>query len=113
MNKLNYATLEASKRLVEAGIVLETEAYWSKYLPVGEWELCECGFSDDSYPAPSMAEVWRALPDGTQMDKDEESRVWCYVDFYNNTTSTEFISINPADAMIGLLIWLKERKNDS
>jgi hypothetical protein len=28
MNPLNYASLEASKRLVEAGIVLETESVW-------------------------------------------------------------------------------------
>ena len=28
MNPNNYTSLEASKRLVEAGIVLETEALW-------------------------------------------------------------------------------------
>ena len=28
MNELNYASLEASKRLVEVGIVLETEKVW-------------------------------------------------------------------------------------
>jgi len=28
MNPNNYCTLEAAKRLVEAGIVLETEAHW-------------------------------------------------------------------------------------
>lgn len=31
MNPNNYASLEASKRLVEAGIVLETEAVWVSY----------------------------------------------------------------------------------
>ena len=31
MNPLNYASLEASKRLVEAGIVLETEAVLASY----------------------------------------------------------------------------------
>ena len=28
MNTQNYASLEASKRLHDAGIVLKTEAYW-------------------------------------------------------------------------------------
>jgi hypothetical protein len=29
MNELNYASLEASKKLYEAGIVLETEYFWA------------------------------------------------------------------------------------
>ena len=31
MNPNNYASLEASKRLVEAGIVLETDCYYKLY----------------------------------------------------------------------------------
>ena len=85
MNPLNYASLEASKRLAEAGIVLETELYWrvwpARSNAQGGSELVDeetkIGFqktrpldADDEidgpgvlyYPAPSMAEVWRELP---------------------------------------------------
>ena len=49
MNELNYASLEASKRLVDSGIVLETEVCWQWHDPCspddmaygayGEWAL--------------------------------------------------------------------------
>lgn len=89
MNEQNYASLEASKRLAEAGIVLETDMYW-RCFPAGPdsfggheagFELVTkaeklsltrtVGFDPDQevdgfgviyYPAPSMAEVWRELP---------------------------------------------------
>ena len=79
MNPLNYASLEASKRLVEAGIVLGTEVCWSpifdfnmssvgKPVPIKDWELMHREHINSSMwalkaiPAPSMAEVWRELP---------------------------------------------------
>ena len=31
MNELNHASLEASKKLVDNGIVLETDAAWCNY----------------------------------------------------------------------------------
>jgi hypothetical protein len=37
MNELNYASLKASKKLTEAGIMLETEVGW--YLQVGGVEI--------------------------------------------------------------------------
>jgi L-lysine 2,3-aminomutase len=40
MNELNYASLEASKRLVEAGIVLETQSVWF-HGTKGTWHLSE------------------------------------------------------------------------
>jgi len=81
MNEKNCATLEASQRLVDARIVLETEAVWR----CPQWglgqkephsELIDKGLAADFrraeiinneaisflYPAPSMAEVWRELP---------------------------------------------------
>ena len=68
MNPLNYATLEASKRLVDAGIVLETEKV---HFQIGDvWFLRDrmCAGSNlipskICIPAPSMAEVWRELPE--------------------------------------------------
>ena len=70
MNPDNYASIEASKRLVEAGIVLETEAGWYKIFRPGchsfgmvlSMRSGNEKFYGDNYPAPSMAEVWRELP---------------------------------------------------
>ena len=39
MNTQNFARLEACKRLVEAGIVLETDFYWVKLITRDEWVL--------------------------------------------------------------------------
>jgi hypothetical protein len=71
MNKLNYASPEASKRLVKARIVLVTDVQWYGLLkPDGTygWFLVPITYNrDDSYniriPAHSMAEVWRELPE--------------------------------------------------
>jgi hypothetical protein len=74
MNKLNYASLEASKRLQDAGILLDTDYYWTdldrqkstkggkSYPP--NWKLISKRiFTENLHiPAPSMAEVWRELP---------------------------------------------------
>ena len=118
MNELNYASLEASKRLVKKEIVLETDAFW-RNLPVDarcrdsayEWNL---GFDringcyEKSIPAPSMAEVWRELPSDTLLVKGKEaSGAWTLWPL-----SLPCQSINPTDALIDLLIWMKENKHD-
>ena len=103
MNEANYASLEASKRLVEAGIVLETEALWVKwyfdsstnmnYHPY-EWRLMYRGLTQDdlkSIPAPCMAEVWRELPPFEGHGKIYEAKE----------------NINPTDALVALLIWVR------
>jgi len=66
MNTDNYASLEASKRLVEAGIVLETDVMWVEGR--SGWFLCTASdlaeyFDEDAnaIPAPCMAEAWRKL----------------------------------------------------
>lgn len=38
MNKLNYASPEASKKLVDNGILLETDFYWRVWPERGEWK---------------------------------------------------------------------------
>jgi len=83
MNPLNYATLPASKKLVEAKIAMETEAVWA----LNEWPITVAwtgtpglGHAHTEYregwrlvprpmipykeqfPAPSFTEVWRELP---------------------------------------------------
>ena len=114
MNELNYATREASKRLVDAGIVLVTDVKWYRssitgknYLTVGLGVPPDCcPFSD--VPAPSIAEVWRELPETTHLIRlhdglneasiPEKDGDFCQVLSEN---------INPIDALIDLLIWVR------
>ena len=110
MNELNYASLEASKRLVEAGIALETDAEWCKLsngiMGIYLKEQFKSGIFTVLAPAHSMAEVWRELPDihneyGITMMK-YLGDTWCkYYDPHG------FASTNPTDALIGLLIWVR------
>lgn len=117
MNPLNYASLEASKRLYDAGIVLETEGLWVKwYFDTStnmnfhpfEWRLLYRGLTQDdleSIPAPSMAEVWGELPDSIQLFKDPIIKQ-SVVRLFNSET---FAETNPTDALIDLLIWVRRK----
>jgi hypothetical protein len=109
MNPNNYASLEASKRLVEAGIVLETEALW--FLGTSdEWHLADkwlCNHAPQAVPAPSMAEVWMELPEGIYIYKGLK-----FSEAYRKFGDpNSHISINPTDALIDLLIWLRRDFN--
>ena len=107
MNPLNYASLEASKRLVDNGIVLETERYWLKENSGWRLWLHSEGLQDHylkygdlCVPAPSMAEVWKELPLGTRAYRGE-----VFTEAYLKTYKHDvIISENPADALIDLLI---------
>lgn len=116
MNNLNYASLEASKKLHDAGIVLETDCYWHfndwKY----EWQLKYRDYFIENWglvPAPSMAEVWRELPEQYEDEylrvfKDGD-RTFCgrsrYGEYANGLSSK-----NPTDALINLLIYIRKEK---
>lgn len=110
MNPQNYASLEASKRLQDAGIVLETEVYWRIPFDVTvpphlvlKKDHLECfGICADFIPAPSMAEVWRELPGGTVLYQDKITRA-----AYGNWTID---NANPTDALIDLMIWVTQQK---
>lgn len=117
MNESNYGTLEACKKLVEKGIVLRTEAVWAtdgcdwrlmsrNY--IGSWLYC--------IPALSMAEAWRELPERIgdmngyeflRCDKDENDTTCGYGQYAETGRSP-----NPIDALIELIIWLKENKDE-
>jgi hypothetical protein len=126
MNLNNYATLEASQRLVSNGIVLETEAHWHpnyereegsfSAIKIVGWILHPYPLSKNSIPAPSMAEVWRELPesitskgreynkclvgyDGLNIASYDDDGILNYDDLCEN--------INPTDALIDLLIFTK------
>lgn len=136
MNPLNYASLEASKRLAEAGIVLETEALWVKwyfdsstnmnYHPY-EWRLMYRGLTQDdlkSIPAPSMSEVWRELPETALQPCRDTTTGYCheYLSLQKDGDLTvagygEYSEIgrnsNPTDALIDLLIRVRKENNAS
>ena len=100
MNTQNYASLEASKRLHDAGIVLETDVVWARD-ENGVLESC---------PAPSMAEVWRELPDdidGHELGMGKEDGE-SYV-FYKSLKDFPY-NTNPTDALIDLLIWVRSER---
>ena len=132
MNELNYASLEASKRLVEAGIVLETEAGWYKIFRPGSHAFdmvlsARSGnekFYGDNFPAPSMAEVWRELPATIpdrglyapmKLRKAGDGKTWVsYFRVGSQIIDSIKADINPTDTLIDLLIWVrKEADHDS
>jgi hypothetical protein len=100
MNPNNYGTLEACQRLVDAGIVLETDFYWARRSSVMERELVARGYImyGDPIPAPSMAEVWREYRKHVP-DYQNRGKLW-------NALREE----NVVDALIDLLIWVKAQK---
>ncbi len=129
MNPLNYASLEASKRLVDAGIVLETDAVWiaDEYPPFGasmkiilKWdirnkkELIFANFGklpNGTVPAPSMAEVWRELPELNYFTKYKGHyqawSEWTTFEGHGDSSPVQE-NTNPADALIDLLIWVRK-----
>ena len=111
MNTQNFARLEACKRLVEAGIVLETDFYWVKLITRDEWVLSTLDNVVlkfyESIPAPSMAEVWRELPEWTECKK-QAVETKCVLMTKDNIKV--FFSENPTDALIDLLIYIKDLK---
>ena len=123
MNKDNYCSLEAAQKLVDAGIVLETDFVWR--LGADGWKLLNKDWvtnmmsnTYESYPAPSFAEIWRELPDEIELEDDGgsialsvfKSGKTTYAGYYLNKDEEvyeEKESSNPADALAELLIWAK------
>jgi hypothetical protein len=114
MNPLNYATLEAGQRLHAKGIELRTDFYWH-LVPDKDPELLfeafagmlDCPPECKLIPAPSMAEVWRELPNRTEIFKEDGENEGL---FSNGRTIGRTRDANPTDALIDLLIWVKGNK---
>jgi hypothetical protein len=113
MNELNYASLSASKKLVENGIWLETDYFYVNTFSNMGWVFRQKGGfndEDDFIPAPSMAEVWRELPFQSYIKKldDGSTLVWiCDDDADGKYIESNMIAnTNPTDALIDLLVWL-------
>lgn len=129
MNELNYTTLEASQRLVAAGIVLETDFYWFAYndntlrslrdagkaIPqpylITKESVGNCNTRTSYVPAPSMAEVWRELPEGSTLyNSGDIARAY----MANPKLSGSYkANTNPTDALIDLLIWVRKEAEDA
>lgn len=101
MNELNNATLEACQRLLDAGIVLETEAIWF-FGTDNIWHLSDKSFAYMAplqYPAPMFTEVWRELKNHMSDYDTTKNLVW-----------DALMSEKPIDRMIDLLIWVTKQK---
>ena len=120
MNELNYASIEASKKLSEAGIVLETDAVWYEDYTTSRprWIILYRGVlntTEKTLPAPSMAELWRELPDevldgGAVLAMSRIEGI-TYVGYNTyDEAIVLFKNINPADALVELLVWLEKEK---
>ena len=111
MNKDNYCSLEMSQKLVDAGIVLDTDAYWIR-VANSPLMLCDSKYgADEHYPAPSIFELWRELPESItkngiiqymEMGK-AHSKTYAAYDFADDYVLFD----NPADALAELLIFVK------
>ena len=112
MNTQNYASLEASKRLHDAGIELETDFVWR--LGADGWKLLTKDWVRDmmsntyeSLPAPSMTEVLEELPNNTAFLKN---KVYYASVGGSDNEYKEFVGANPTDALIDLLIFVKQQQ---
>lgn len=117
MRELNYTSLEACQRLVEAGIVLETDVRWSDSWEKGKWEIVGGEVSPGEIPAPSMAELWRELPGFLDVRGIEYKLIiWKYFDrlccayrsYHDALPEPSLSKPNSCDALAELLIWEKE-----
>ena len=105
MNTQNYASLEASKRLHDADIILETDAVWEE--KEGQTRLNLKANCPDGFPAPSMTEVLEELPNNTAFLKN---KVYYASVGGSDNEYKEFVGANPTDALINLLIWVRKEK---
>ena len=108
MNPNNYGSLEACKRLFDAGIVVETDFWWFFKGNESHIESYSIGikkyYDFDFIPALSMAEAWRELPAGTLLYTNKISYAEMTITYGKTRTIT--------DAMIDLLIWVRTQKGE-
>jgi hypothetical protein len=111
MNPNDYGSLEACQRLVKAGITLETERSWF-YQGDTTWKIVDRHHwvNEICIPAPSMAEVWRELPDRIEVTRHNGDTCAVALLPTGRSCSGSGSNINPTDALIDLLIWVKQRK---
>ena len=116
MNKGNCCSLEISQKLVDAGIVLDTDAYWIR-VANSPLMLCDSKYgADEHYPAPSMVELWKELPESIgkgrtiQYLKMGKAHSKTYAAYAYDFADEYVLLDNPSDALAELLIWVKGEK---
>ena len=134
MNSDNYCSLEMSRRLVAAGIVLETDFYHyvSSDYPNestiiskkdrGSYGLYKAAML---YPAPNLSELWRELPQGipykgewaeicVTKDYKDNDATWCSYNLPDDRSvcGSKKQNTNPCDCLAELLIWIKKEGRD-
>lgn len=118
MNKDKYCSLGMCQKLVEAGIVLETEAVFVELFE-GYKLRRKDSFSfreeDDYIPAPTMAELWRELPETLDVVDVMKPHSYIRMTKFQGETVTGYgcqldvgKRINPSDSLADLLIWVKK-----
>lgn len=116
-------SLDLSKKLHEAGIVVETHFFWDDHTEFGEgWILTSEPEMEGSFPAPLSCELAEILPkdfllkNGTTFVLSmewswEEKRWWVhyvkYQDIHPDITSTYAPTLS--DAMAKMLLHLKKK----
>lgn len=100
-NPENFASFEFSMKLVDVGIILDTDFLYNfngeiMYAPL-------VAPSEIAIPAPRMSEVWRELPDKTQLYKIQNGAQIIF-----DGASIPELYKNPTDALIDLLIWVRK-----
>jgi hypothetical protein len=140
MNPSNYGAQPACQRLLDAGIVLETDFHWIHNKLKDTWKIGVKTLDMENHPefwelipAVQFAEVWRELPERIKVSGEGIQRTTeggyrfeltnCWLTMQRAGGITEvgyegvevgtivsFENINPTDALIDLLIWTVQQK---
>ena len=130
---LNYASFEASKKLFEAGIVLETEFYWVSYSDHRCQSLRDAGKlipkpylvnkesittgmgckNSNCIPALGFGDVLRELPAGMSLHKIDGHFIGYMLEYTPSCLRSGNVQFktyneNPIDALIDLLLWVRK-----
>ena len=124
MNQDNYCSLEVAQRLVDAGIVLETECFYDlkSELHLNRGMTGNRIAREGCLPAPCFAELLQELKKDVifygsnlyfsyqLLEQGFYSNSVKFSDDLGRIESPSFISDNPADALAELIIWVKEQE---
>jgi len=118
MNTKHVTSLETSKQLAEAGIVIESEFWWVEDNPE-DWVLVPKGWTNiemsrpKKYPAPIATELLERLPamlNGLkfQINRLPKGEYWVSYDTFSNEVVDSYLETNQSlpDALALLLIRL-------
>ncbi|MCK5604929.1 hypothetical protein KAR91_23770 [Candidatus Pacearchaeota archaeon] len=114
-------SLEQAKRLVELGVVLETERWWWSEKLTNSNEVIDwmsqwnCGCRNiHQFPAPDVAELMQIVPKGTELQKLYEAySVILNIGALVGLTDfgKKFADEQAAESLVDVLIWLIENKH--